>query len=171
MRRSGASQCRPSVLCIILMLICTQGRDTCAQGVPFPSVPPSARAESVPESAPLPSVFSDESEPRNAQPRGAEPLEKPVPSLRPEILRRPIDALVPPTIAEQFPRPETNFRLPDFPPLGYTGSSGVLPTESQQSSHFVPIEDRWRLGFPEWDRYGKGHPLTDDYPYMPGRWF
>ena len=22
---------------------------------------------------------------------------------------------------------------------------------------------------PEWDRYGKGHPLLDDYPYTPGR--
>src|SRR5437867_2383528 len=53
--------------------------------------------------------------------------------------------------------------------LGVTGRSGVLPTEGQQDPHFVPVEDRWRIGFPEWDRYGKGHPITDDYPYMPGR--
>src|SRR5439155_2630600 len=33
------------------------------------------------------------------------------------------------------------------------------------------MEDRWRIGYPEWDRYGKGHPLLDDYPYVEGnRW-
>ena len=45
----------------------------------------------------------------------------------------------------------------------------MLPTEVQQDSHFVPIEDRWRVGFPPWDRYEKGHPLLDDYPYVEGR--
>ncbi|MDA8563745.1 hypothetical protein N9L06_04755 [Mariniblastus sp.] len=53
-------------------------------------------------------------------------------------------------------------------PLGYTGASSVLPTELQQSDHFVPVEDRWRLGFSAWDRYGKGHPAQDDYPYKEG---
>ena len=57
------------------------------------------------------------------------------------------------------------------PPMGYSGRSGILPTEFQESDHFVPIEDRWRLGYPAWDRYGKGHPIADDYPYSPGRWF
>ena len=57
------------------------------------------------------------------------------------------------------------------PPIGFTGPSGIMPTEFQESDHFVPIEDRWRLGYPAWDRYGKGHPITDDYPYSPGRWF
>jgi hypothetical protein len=38
----------------------------------------------------------------------------------------------------------------------------------QTSPHFVPIEDRWRIGFPEWDRYDKGHPPVDDYPYVEG---
>lgn len=61
--------------------------------------------------------------------------------------------------------------LPMDPPIGYTGPSGVMPTEDQESSHFVPIEDRWRIGYPAWDRSGKGHPLLDDYPYLPGRWF
>ena len=56
-------------------------------------------------------------------------------------------------------------------PLGFTGPSGVLPTESQEDSHFVPVEDRWRMGFPEWDRYGKGHPPVDDYPYVEGHWW
>ena len=78
-----------------------------------------------------------------------------------------------PRPAPDLPRPlfDTGpfLLLPMDPPIGYTGPSGVLPTEAQESSHFVPVEDRWRIGFPAWDRYGKGHPLGDDYPYMPGR--
>ena len=30
-------------------------------------------------------------------------------------------------------------------PLGFSGPSGVLPTEAQESSHFAPVEDRWRI--------------------------
>ncbi|WP_435009826.1 hypothetical protein P12x_001061 [Tundrisphaera lichenicola] len=55
------------------------------------------------------------------------------------------------------------------PPMGFAGKSGILKTEPQVSADFVPIEDRWRIGYPEWDRYGRGHPLLDDYPYVPGR--
>ena len=59
----------------------------------------------------------------------------------------------------------------DDAPLGFTGRSSVLPRATQTDPHFVPKEDRWRIGFPEWDRYGKGHPILDDYPYVPGRWW
>ncbi len=45
----------------------------------------------------------------------------------------------------------------------------MLPSEDQQDPHFVPVEDRWRVGYPAWDRYGQGHPLNSDYPFMPGR--
>jgi len=62
--------------------------------------------------------------------------------------------------------------VPEFDaPFGFGGPSGVLPREDQQGSHFVPIEDRWRLGMPAWDRYGKGHPPVDDYPGVLGRWW
>src|SRR5690606_25818555 len=54
-------------------------------------------------------------------------------------------------------------------PLGYTGPSGILSEDVQENSHFVPMPDRWRSGFPEWDRYGKGHPHDFDYPYALGR--
>ena len=57
---------------------------------------------------------------------------------------------------------------PVDPPTGYTGPSGIIPREEQENSHFVPMEDRWRIGFPEWDRYDRGHPLLDEYPYVPG---
>jgi len=56
-------------------------------------------------------------------------------------------------------------------PLGYTGPSGVLPRERQESDDFIPLEDRWRIGFPSWDRYGQGHPPVNDYPYVEGHWW
>ena len=70
-----------------------------------------------------------------------------------------------PSMAE----PGSYFRSLMEPPSGFSGRSGVKRTEPQVSADFVPIEDRWRVGYPEWDRYGKGHPLLDDYPYVPGR--
>ena len=71
-------------------------------------------------------------------------------------------------IAEQLYQEGSFLQTPMDPPIGYTGPSGVLPREQQESSHFVPIEDRWRIGYPEWDRYGNGHPVLDEYPYLPG---
>src|SRR5262249_39022919 len=65
---------------------------------------------------------------------------------------------------------DPSYRTPADPPLGYAGPSGILPRDAQEDAHFVPVEDRWRIGFPEWDRYGKGHPWGDDYPYVLGRW-
>jgi hypothetical protein len=90
---------------------------------------------------------------------------------RPGVLRRPIDAPPEQEIPEQLFQPSMLLELPMDPPIGFTGPSGVTPTEEQQSSHFVPIEDRWRIGYPAWDRYGNGHPINDDYPYLAGRWF
>ena len=95
---------------------------------------------------------------------------------RPRALGRPIDAELPelpsePTYPNLFRPPNRYFRAPIEPPAGYTGPSGVLPREPQSSDDFVPVEDRWRIGYPEWDRYDKGHPLVDDYPYLPGRKF
>src|SRR5688500_890482 len=56
-------------------------------------------------------------------------------------------------------------------PLGFTGPSGIITRDPQTDSHFVPLEDRWRMGFPAWDRYGRGHPWVDDYPYIEGHWW
>ena len=55
------------------------------------------------------------------------------------------------------------------PPPGFTGRSSVLPLEVPEDGHFIPAEDRWRVAMPEWDRYDKGHPRQDDYPYDIGR--
>jgi hypothetical protein len=88
------------------------------------------------------------------------------------LVIRPPDAGFP-TVAlpEPFARPSGPFFTPMDPPIGYTGPSGVVPIEGQHDPHFVPIADRWRTGYPAWDRYGNGHPIADDYPYMPGRWY
>ncbi len=93
--------------------------------------------------------------------------------IRPKILR---DADQP---AEQLPLLEmledhTNplFVAPGLGyPYGFTGPSGVLPSEFQTSSHFIPVEDRWRLGLEDSDRYGKGHPLMDGYLGVKGAWW
>jgi hypothetical protein len=60
-------------------------------------------------------------------------------------------------------------------PSGYAGPSGILPLEEQTDSHFVPVPDRWRIGFPPWDRYGPDHsvlcphdPFEEDAPYTRG---
>src|SRR5262249_9038615 len=86
---------------------------------------------------------------------GLRPLTDPT---YPEIEAMPIGG-----IGQMFQRPAME------PPAGFSLKSGIQQTEPQVSPDFVPIEDRWRLGYPEWDRYGKGHPLLDDYPYVPGR--
>src|SRR5439155_6103301 len=59
---------------------------------------------------------------------------------------------------------------PIFPPLGFAGPSGVLPSV-RPDRDFIPMEDRWRLGFPAWDRYTftPDYPYTRDYPYQLGR--
>ncbi len=62
-------------------------------------------------------------------------------------------------------------RYPTYPPAGFTGSSSVLSEEQQETSHFVPVEDRWRIGLQPWDRYGRGHPRLEDYPYALGNGF
>ncbi len=54
-----------------------------------------------------------------------------------------------------------------FPPLGYTGPSRVPPGE-EPTPDYIPMPDRWRAGFPAWDRYGRGHPPLDEYPYVEG---
>ncbi len=67
--------------------------------------------------------------------------------------------------------PDTMLQTEMDPPLGFTGPSGLATSEQQESSHFVPVPDRWRLGWPAWDRYGRGNPWVDDIPYVQGHWW
>lgn len=152
-------------------------------GPPVPPLPAVPGAPSGPASAPVP-VPADGALPPALSEPGPVPAEAPRPfpgrgeapladTARPEpnppVLREP-DAGFPTPRLPEFPDTvEGLFRTRVDPPIGYTGRSSVLPSEGQQDPHFVPVEDRWRIGYPAWDRYDKGHPVTDDYPYMPGR--
>src|SRR6516165_8848931 len=86
-----------------------------------------------------------------------------LPQPNPRFLGRPVETAPNPLpFPELLPAPTGILRTPVDPPSGFAGPSGVLPTELQVDSDFVPVEDRWRIGFPEWDRYDKGHPPLDD---------
>lgn len=50
------------------------------------------------------------------------------------------------------------------PPLGFAGPSSVL-RRSGDSADFETVEDRWRIGFPEWNRSGTGYPNIYDSAY------
>jgi hypothetical protein len=91
-------------------------------------------------------------------------------SAPPNILQRPLET--PPEPAPPpAPTEEPLLRTLTEAPLGFTGPSGVLPTEGQENSHFVPVEDRWRIGFPEWDRYEQPKRACEDAPYDLGHWW
>ncbi len=107
------------------------------------------------------------------------PADASLPELPPVL--RPLDAP-----DQQLPAPKDDLpaepALEFFPldaPLGFAGPSGILPREGAMSTdgmvsteeRFQPVEDRWRMGFPDYDRYGKGHPSQDDYPGIEGRWW
>lgn len=101
------------------------------------------------------------------------PVEQAVPAnppIRPPVLDRPLDAVVPPPSDEtpSFVYPTQAFD----PPLGFSGKSSVIP-RIKGDRDFIPVEDRWRIGFPAWDRadYDRSNPKNGDYPYQLGQWF
>src|SRR5438105_3561595 len=101
--------------------------------------------------------------------QGQQPV---APGTRPDkVLDRPLESTPVPAEPSALPPSEPLIKTLVDPPLGFTGPSGIAPREGQETSHFVPVEDRWRIGFPAWDRYDKGHPLLDDYPYVQGHWW
>lgn len=91
------------------------------------------------------------------------PGDLPPEPLRPGVLGRPLDPPPKSDAAREFVLPVVDLD----PPLGFTGPSGVLP-RSGDSPEFTTVEDRWRTGFPFWDRYGTGFPSGQDYPYRLG---
>ena len=89
----------------------------------------------------------------------------PLPDQPNALLRPPVD----PTFPVPVPAPAVApFQTPRDVPTGYSGPSGITPAEPQTTPDFVPITDRWRIGTPTYDRYGRGHPFFEDYPSEPG---
>ena len=55
-------------------------------------------------------------------------------------------------------------------PLGAAGQDSV-PSEPQTEADRRPVRDRWRIGFPEYDRYGDKGARGRDIPFKKGRWY
>jgi hypothetical protein len=55
-------------------------------------------------------------------------------------------------------------------PIGYAGDKTV-PSEPQTSAERREARDRWRIGFPEYDRYGDRGAPGRDIPFTKGRWW
>jgi hypothetical protein len=87
----------------------------------------------------------------------------------PAVLKAPLDAGGQPGWS-QLVESAPFFQTPSDPPLGYTGPSGILSREQQTDPHFVPVEDRWRIGFPDWTRYEDASYFADA-PYQLGHWW
>ncbi|MFN4258777.1 MAG: hypothetical protein ACK4RK_05735 [Gemmataceae bacterium] len=89
----------------------------------------------------------------------------------PDLLNRPLESPEPEEEIDDTAHFQPWVENPFNPPLGYTGKSSIIPRDVQRDSDFVPIEDRWRIGFPYWDRYGWDFPIGLDYPYKIGHWW
>ncbi|HEX5709339.1 MAG TPA: hypothetical protein VFX96_18705 [Pyrinomonadaceae bacterium] len=63
-------------------------------------------------------------------------------------------------------------------PLGYAGSSDLVVKPTTTLDLELPtrparqeVRDRWRIGFPEYDRYGDRGARGRDVPFKRGRWY
>jgi Carboxypeptidase regulatory-like domain len=59
---------------------------------------------------------------------------------------------------------------PPREPLGAAGQPSV-DSDPQTQSDRREIRDRWRIGFPEYDRYGDKGARGRDIPFRKGRWY
>lgn len=55
-------------------------------------------------------------------------------------------------------------------PTGYVGTPSV-PSAPQTTADRREARDRWRIGFPEYDRYGDRGARGRDIPFKKGRWW
>jgi hypothetical protein len=68
-------------------------------------------------------------------------------------------------------RTETSLvNIPGRQPLGAAGQDSVA-SEPQTQNDRRPARDRWRIGFPEYDRYGDKGARGRDIPFQRGRWY
>ncbi|MFM1802732.1 MAG: hypothetical protein RJA81_2084 [Planctomycetota bacterium] len=147
---------------LILIIVLTGISDTCVSLFAQSSLP-SVSLLGQTRSGQLPVEFSEPVVSENSS-------ETPI---WPGFLRRPIEAeaplvtpLIDPETIESIIEPIT------FEPLGHAGSTSVSPLEPRTSLDRVPIADRWRIGFPAWDRAKTGGPVRGiDSPYDPGSWW
>jgi Carboxypeptidase regulatory-like domain len=92
--------------------------------------------------------------PAKPVPAPAKPV--PVPANPAPVPAKPVPApTAPPPVATPKPEP------PPAPPVAVT----TKPPVSSTGAEFVPIPDRWRLQFPEWQRY----PESTETPFVRNR--
>lgn len=60
--------------------------------------------------------------------------------------------------------------VPPRKPLGAAGNTSV-DSDTQTQSDRREVRDRWRIGFPEYDRYGDKGARGRDIPFRRGRWY
>jgi len=60
--------------------------------------------------------------------------------------------------------------VPPRKPLGAAGEPTV-ESQTQTESERREVRDRWRIGFPEYDRYGDKGARGRDIPFKQGRWY
>ena len=60
--------------------------------------------------------------------------------------------------------------VPERKPLGAAGQESVK-SEPQTQPGRREVRDRWRVGFPEYDRYGDKGARGRDIPFTKGRWY
>ncbi len=126
--------------------------------------------EPIPAVPVRPPLMNEPLEPLSILETGGKILAEEVPTSLPDfVLPQPIEPIPPKSELSPIEQVLTAGR--DFePPSGFTGKSSVEP-RTGGNDDFLPVEDRWRLGAPYWDRYGIGFPLGEDYPYKLGRWW
>jgi len=72
------------------------------------------------------------------------------------------------TVEKREEQPPLN--IPERKPVGAAGQASV-ESEPQTQSDRRAIRDRWRIGFPEYDRYGDKGARGRDIPFRKGRWY
>jgi hypothetical protein len=72
-------------------------------------------------------------------------------------------------VAEELKPAATSRDTEDKPP-GYAGRDSVA-SAAQTSPERREARDRWRIGFPEYDRYGDRGARGRDIPFTKGRWW
>lgn len=88
--------------------------------------------------------------------------ERPTPSPTPT----PTPVPTPTPSPTPTPTPVLKYPLPNLKPLGSAGSQTVHPVDPA-TDEFIPLPDRWRLGWPRYDRY---EPKRET-PYVEGGLF
>ena len=161
-RRRCARRGRTLALAVCLLALALAGHAPPEAAEPPEWVPaPSERLPAGLEELVVPLPAPDDS-----APLPTEVIPVPPPEPGPTVLGDPATNAY--DLAGERPVADPLFRYGTYPTAGFSGRSSVLPEERQETSHFVPVEDRWRIGLQPWDRYGKGHPRLDDYPFAPG---